>query len=268
MTPLRISLVIFDWAGTTVDHGCMAPIAAFQKAFKTYQIDLTVAQARGPMGMHKKDHIRTLLAIPEIAEQWQKVHGSSSTEEDVETIYTSFMPLQTEEAEKHTQLVPDLLDCVDQLRARDIKIGTTTGYPRPVAATVIESARKQKYVTDFDVCSDEVSQSRPAPWMVYRNMEALGIYPASTVVKVGDTVPDIREGKNAGVWSIGVTQTGSEVGYPLEDLEAMNATERSACLAQAEQKLFAAGADEVIRTLAELPALIESLDQQIAKGKP
>lgn len=151
------------------------------------------------MGMHKKDPIRTLLAIPEIAEQWQSVHGSSSTEEDVETIYTSFMPLQTEEAQKHTQLVPDLLDCVDQLRARDIKIGTTTGYPRAVAATVIEFARKQKYFTDFDVCSDEVSQSRPAPWMVYRNMEALGIYPASTVVKVGDTVPDIREGKMRGL---------------------------------------------------------------------
>ena len=99
-------------------------------------------------------------------------------------------------------------------------------------------------------------------------MEALGIYPASTVVKVGDTVPDILEGKNAGAWSIGVTQTGSEVGYPLEDLESMNATARNACLAQAEQKLFAAGADEVIRTLAELPALIDSLDQQIAKGKP
>ena len=91
MTPLRISLVIFDWAGTTVDHGCMAPIAAFQKAFKTYQIDLTVAQARGPMGMHKKDHIRTLLAIPEIAEQWQKVHGSSSvsyTHLTLPTIYS------------------------------------------------------------------------------------------------------------------------------------------------------------------------------------
>ena len=30
----QLEAVIFDWAGTTVDYGCFAPVEAFIKAFE------------------------------------------------------------------------------------------------------------------------------------------------------------------------------------------------------------------------------------------
>jgi phosphonoacetaldehyde hydrolase len=262
-----IGLVIFDWAGTTVDHGCFAPVAAFVQTFAQQGVEVTTDQARIPMGLHKRDHIRAMLQMPEVARRWRAAHGRDATEPDVDRLYSHFIPLQLEVIADHSRLVPGLLDCVAELRGHGIAIGATTGYFRDAAQRVYDQARSQGYLPDHAVCAEEVPQGRPAPWMIFRIMEALAIFPPSVVVKVGDTVPDIDEGRNAGVWSVGVTRTSNEVGCHEEELAALSSAERGQKLAAAQRKLEAAGAHAVIESVDELPALIWSLEARLERGE-
>lgn len=71
----RIECVIFDWAGTTVDFGSLSPVSAFREAFRSFCVEVTEEETRAPMGMLKIDHIRTMLAMPRVAESWQCVRG-------------------------------------------------------------------------------------------------------------------------------------------------------------------------------------------------
>jgi len=254
-TPIR--LVIFDWAGTTVDHGSLAPVHAFGAAFRAHGVELTQQEIRGPMGLHKKDHIRNLFGLETAATQWQQQHGRDWCEDDVETLYQEFTPLQVEEAQQLSDLIPGVGECFEALKSRGIAVGSSTGYPRVVADPTIAAAAEQGYRPEATVCADEVPAGRPAPWMILRNMEQLGVFPPSAVLKVGDTVPDIHAGINAGVTTIGITQTGSEVGLSQADWDQLDANAQQAAVARADQVLRDAGADDVLASVADLPDWIE-----------
>ncbi|MBI2827579.1 MAG: phosphonoacetaldehyde hydrolase [Planctomycetia bacterium] len=272
MTPdtsaTAIRLVVFDWAGTTVDHGCFAPVQPFVEALAAFQIPITLDEARAPMGLGKRDHLRTILEMSRVSGLWSAVHGRSWTEKDFDRVYNEqFIPRQLESVRRHSRLVPGLLDCVNWLRGRGIKIGTSTGYFAEAAQLTYREAAAQGYVPDHNVSPGEVPAGRPAPWMIYRNMEALGVYPAAAVLKVGDTVPDIEEGRNACAWSVGVARTGSAVGLSAEDLAALPAAEQHKRVEAARAKLLAAGAHAVIDSVAELPRLVEEIEARLARGE-
>jgi phosphonoacetaldehyde hydrolase len=252
----NIRLVVFDWAGTTIDHGSLAPVAPFVRAFASRGVAVTSDEARGPMGLHKRDHIRALLHAPAIANRWRERHQREASDVDIGQLYEAFMQLQMEVLGEYTQLVPGALACVDELRSRGIRIGATTGYFRAAAERVYAAAAAQGYRPDCCLCAEDVRAGRPAPWMIFRIMEALDVYPPVSVLKVGDTVPDIEEGRAAGAWSVGVLQTGSEVGCTEAEWRVLPAAEQRRRLETARSKLLAAGAHAVIETLAELPALI------------
>src|SRR5262245_66014187 len=92
---MPIRLVVFDWAGTVLDFGCFAPVAAFRDAFAQLGVEVSVAEARAPMGLHKKEHIRVMLHEPGLARRWADVHGRQPDERDVERLYAITTPLQT-----------------------------------------------------------------------------------------------------------------------------------------------------------------------------
>lgn len=256
---MQIQLVVFDWAGTTVDHGCYAPVAAFVEAFASQGVGVTPEEARGPMGLHKKDHIRAMLQDAEVSRRWQAAHGRGWTEADVESLFQAFVPKQMEVIDRHCDLIPGLLETVEELRRRGIKVGSTTGYFGDAARRTRELAAAQGYAPDVSLCPDDgVPQGRPAPWMIFRIMERLNVYPPSAVVKIGDTVPDIEEGKAAGVWSLGVTRTGSEVGLTAARWDAAPEGDRKRLTDAAAAKLSAAGADGV---LGSVPEIIQWLDR-------
>ena len=266
--PISVRLVVFDWAGTTVDHGCFAPVAPFVEALARYGVPITLAEARGPMGVGKRDHLRALLGMPRVAELWLRAHGRPWTEHDLSRIYeTDFMPRQLASVREHCRLIPGVLETVAWLRASGIKIGTTTGYFDEAAQLTYREAAAQRYLPDHNVSPGEVPAGRPAPWMIYRNMEALGVYPSAAVVKVGDTVPDIEEGLAAGVWSVGVARTGSEVGLTAEQLAALPVAEQLARIDRAHQKLVAAGAHAVIDSVADVPGLVSQIESRLAAGE-
>jgi phosphonoacetaldehyde hydrolase len=262
-----IRLVVFDWAGTTVDCGCFAPVAAFVQTFARHGLELTSDEARGPMGLHKKDHIRALLEMPQVTQRFRSAYSRDANEQDVECLYRDFIPIQLEAIGDYSRLVSSLLDCVAELRARGIAVGATTGYFREAAERVYSEARAQGYRPDCCMCAEDVPEGRPAPWMIFRIIEVLRVFPPSCVVKVGDTVPDIEEGRNAGVWSVGVTETSNEVGYPEEGFANLAPGVQRKKLAVAQTKLEAAGAHAVIRSLADLPALISNFEARLQLGE-
>jgi phosphonoacetaldehyde hydrolase len=263
----RIGLVIFDWAGTTIDSGSRAPLIPFVRAFAARGVEITQEEARGPMGVHKKDHIRALLQQPSLARRWRERYGKDASENEIDELYRIFQPLQLEVLDEFARLVPGLLDCIDQLRRRGIAIGASTGYFRAAAERVYQAAAAQRYRPDFCVCAEEVPTGRPAPWMIFRIMEALQCYPPASVVKVGDTVPDIGEGLSAGAWSVGVLRTSSEVGCTEEEWNTLPRAEQGSRLASCREKLLAAGAHAVVETLADLPALLNDIDKRLRQGE-
>jgi phosphonoacetaldehyde hydrolase len=263
----RIRLVVFDWAGTAVDHGSRAPVMPFVRAFAALGVDITAEEARGPMGLAKKDHIRALLQLPAVARRWRQRHGADATTDDVDDLYRRFVPLQLEVIDEFAEVVPGVLDCVGALRGRGVAVGATTGYFREAAERVYRRAADQGYRPDYCVCAEEVPAGRPAPWMVFRIMEALSVFPPSAVVKVGDTVPDIGEGLAAGAWSVGVVRGSSEVGCAVEEWAALPPAERQRRSAGCRAKLLAAGAHAVVDTLAELPAVLDEFNARLGCGE-
>src|SRR5215470_16916203 len=117
----RFKAAVFDWAGTMIDFGSFAPMGVFVKTFKRFGLDVTVAEARGPMGLPKWDHIRAMLDQPRIAKAWAKVHGTAPSDRDADEIYKVFVPMNEEVVADYAALVPGALDAVKALRAKGLK---------------------------------------------------------------------------------------------------------------------------------------------------
>jgi phosphonoacetaldehyde hydrolase len=266
-SPRRVRLVVFDWAGTTVDHGCFAPVAPFMEVFRDAGIDLSIEQARGPMGLGKREHLAALLELPQVRQQWKGQYDREPNDADLDRLFREFVPRQLACVRASSRLVPGLLDVVAQLRHLEIKLAGTTGYFREAAELVLEAAREQGYVPDANACVSDVPAGRPAPWMMFRVMQQLDVYPPAAVVKVGDTVPDVGEGRNAGAWTVGVAASGSDIGLTAEDFAALPGGERQSRLNAVRQKLLAAGAHWVIETISELPRLLVEIEERLDAGE-
>lgn len=262
----RVKAVIFDWAGTTVDFGCMAPAGAFIALFARHGVTATNAQARGPMGMHKRDHIAAMIRMPDIAAQWEAARGAPATDADIEALFQEFIPMQLEALPGYCGVIPGVVETVQALRTRGIKIGATTGYNEAMMNICLESAARAGYAPDTSVAVTMVPAGRPAPWMAVQAAMNLGAYPFEACVKVGDTVTDIQEGLNAGMWTVGVTATGNEVGLPLHELDALPADERARRVGAAADKLAGAGAHYVVDGVADLPPVIDAIAARLAGG--
>jgi phosphonoacetaldehyde hydrolase len=233
-------------------------------ALQRHGVSATDEEIRRPMGLAKIDHLRALLAIPELAQQWQAAQGRGWNESDVKRIYRDdYTPLQMDAVAGHDRLIPGLLPVVAILRALGVKIATTTGYFREAARLVFDSATRQGYARDLDILPDEVTSGRPAPWMIFKAMDSLGVFPPTAVLKVGDTLADIEEGRNAGVWSVGVIASSSEVGLSETAWTNLDVRDRRGIVNQIRAKFERAGAHASIETLAELPALIAQFEQNI-----
>jgi len=262
-----VKLVILDWAGTTMDYGCYAPAVVFIEVYKRRGVGISMEQARRPMGLHKRDHIQAISRMEEVAALWQEVHGRPVTEADVDEMFADFQPLQLQCLADYADLIPGTLETVAALREQGILIGSSTGYFTEAMELLREEAARRGYVPDSSVCATQVPAGRPQPWMVMQNMMNTGVYPPEAVVKVGDTKPDIGEGLNAGVWTIGLAKTGNEVGLNLAEIEALDPEVLARKLAQAREGLARSGAHYVVDSIADILPVIEDINARLARGE-
>lgn len=259
--------VLLDWAGTTMDYGCYAPAVVFVEVYKRKGVPISVAEARVPMGAHKKVHIRKISQLPAVAERWQAAHGRPANETDIESMFQEFVPLQLDCLADYADLIPGTLDAVKNFRERGLKIGSTTGYTGEMMKLLLAEAKRRGYEPDSTVCATDVPAGRPEPWMCLQNAMRLGIYPMEALVKVGDTLPDIEEGLNAGMWTIGLAQSGNEMGLNEAALAQLPPAELAAKLANAYDRMRQTGAHYVVDGIWQVPAILDDINARLARGE-
>lgn len=265
--PPGVRAVVFDISGTVLDFGCRGPVAAFVRLFASHGVTLSEAEARRPMGTHKRDHIWTLLNDAEVRARWEAANGGRPTHELLDQLCSEFAPLQAEVIKGYCDIIPGLLPVVAELRQRKIKVANTTGFESCMIKDLIPLAAQSGYVPDLWVCPDQVGKGRPAPWMIYYAARELGVYPPHAIVKVGDTPADIAEGHAAGAWVVAVVRSGNEVGYSEEELAAMAAPDRESKILAAHAKLSAYRPHYLIDTVADLLPVINIISERIVRGE-
>lgn len=264
-----LEAVIFDWAGTIVDFGSFAPTQIFVDAFKAaFDFDISLAEARRPMGLGKWEHIEALGRDPDVAPRWLARFGRPMGHEEIEYIYRTFIPLQVERVGQHADLVPGALDCVTALRARGLKIGSTTGYPREVMRRLIDAAGERGYTPDCVVCADDLrAGARPGPWMALECVQQLRIAAVAHCIKVDDTLPGLLEGRSAGMWTVGVALSGSPAGWSAPDFEAASDAERQAVRERVKAEFSPAHPHYVIDSVADLLPVVAHIERRLAAGE-
>lgn len=263
----NIKAVMFDWAGTMIDYGCIAPTYVFVEVFKDHGIEISLEDARTPMGLAKRDHVIELLKMPHILKLWEETYGIAPAEEDIDTLYADLEPALIKIAADYCKPIPGALELLNTLKNIDVKTGSSTGYVDSIMEKVIPAAEGYGLKPDSIVSSSQVPAGRPAPWMMYKNMQNLNVYPAHKMVKIGDTIADIKEGLHAGMWVIALTKSGNEIGLSETEVNALDSDEMNKRLNKANEKFLAAGAHFTAEGPWECLPILEEIDQRTAQNE-
>lgn len=263
----EIQAVIFDWAGTLVDFGSRAPMGAFVETFAEFGVELTIPEARKPMGMAKRPHIAALCAIPRVRAAWATRHGHPPDEADIDALYESFVPKNVAVAAEHADAIPGAPQMLAALRAKGVKIGSSTGYTREIMKQILPRALAQGIAPDHLVCTGDTPAGRPSPLMFWKGLVELNVWPAWRAVKVDDTAVGVAEGVNAGAWSVGVAVSGNVFGASREEIAAMPPAEFARRRAAAYATLEEAGAHWVVDTVADLGAALGEIERRLEAGE-
>ncbi|MCS0500875.1 phosphonoacetaldehyde hydrolase [Ancylobacter mangrovi] len=267
MSLSHLKAIVFDWAGTVVDFGSLAPMGAFVEAFGEFDVEISIDEARVPMGMAKRPHVAALLAMPRVAAEWQRVHGHAPTEADIDAVYAVFVPKNLAVAASFADLIPGAAETAAALRAAGVKIGSTTGYTREIMAKITPRAAEQGFAADAMACTGDVPDGRPTPFLMWKVLTDLQVYPAWSVVKVDDTEVGIGEGLNCGAWTVGVAVTGNVFGLSRGDTAALSPEAFVERRAKAVEKLTSAGAHYVIDGVADLLPVLAAISGRLARGE-
>ena len=158
--------------------------------------------------------------------------------------------------------LPDA-DC----RRRGLKIGSTTGYTGEMMTILQSEAKRRGYEPDSTVCATQVPAGRPYPYMCLQNAINLQTYPMEAIVKIGDTLPDIEEGLNAGMWTIGLAKTGNEMGMTAAQIDALEPETRQNKLGRAYKRMHQTGAHYVVDSITEVPTILDAINERLAAGE-
>ena len=265
----KVTALVLDWSGTTADAYVIAPAVVFVEVFKNQGVEISMTEARGPMGLRKDLHIKALTEDPVIRDRWQSVHGRRPNQADVDRMFADFVPAQLACLPRYATLLPGVAEVIRRLQARGIKIGCSTGFTRPMVDILETAARAQGYVLDASVAGDEVRHgARPRPFMVYRNLDLLDAWPIESVIKVDDTVSGVGEGINAGCWAVGVARYSNYMNInTLEEEATLSPAEIQRRLDHTRERLRQAGAHYVLDSLADIESVIADVEARLARGE-
>ena len=266
--PLKAA--ILDWSGTTVDKYVIAPAEVFCKVFDKFGVPISMQEARQPMGLRKDLHIKAITKIPSVKQRWIKKYNYAPTDKDVNAMFTDFVPMQMSVLDKYSTLLPGAANAVNYLKnSLKLKIGVSTGFNRQMVDVLLKNAEKQGFVPDSAVAADDIDNGvRPSPFMIYKNLEMLNIYPIQSVVKVDDTVGGIGEGLSAGCWTVGVARYSNYMNIDsLEHELTLDDTQIKLRLEKSRKILKDTGAHYVINEISDLPCVVKNINMRLKNGE-
>ncbi|MDE0308300.1 MAG: phosphonoacetaldehyde hydrolase [Acidiferrobacterales bacterium] len=261
--------LILDWSGTVADAYVIAPAVVFVDVFARQGVEITMEEARGPMGLRKDLHIAALTRDPEIRERWRKVRDADPTQDDIDNMYADFVPMQLDCLPQYTTLLPGVAETTKEIQSDGIKIGMTTGFVRSMVDILEADARRQGYHPDTTVAGDEVMHgARPRPFMIYRNLDLLDIHPIQSVIKVDDTVSGVAEGLEAGCWTVGIARYSNYMNInSLEQAQSVSGEDVAHRLSKTRELLLKGGSHYVINEFPELLDVIDDVNERLARGE-
>ena len=229
MLPQPIQLAMFDMAGTTVNDkvdGHPLMVISMIHAFAKHGIELAPDVINKHRGKQKSEAIQTLLC--EVAEL-----PPADTKRIGDGVYRDFL-LELESNLSSISEIDGATELFRYLKSKDIYVGIGSGFPMQVVQAIVSQLGwLDEGLLDYVGSADQIGVGRPNPKMILDAMEQLNVTDGSKVVKIGDTVVDVQEGKNAGARTVAVL-TGS----------------------QTEAQLRAAGPDYILLSIRELRTLI------------
>jgi phosphonoacetaldehyde hydrolase len=265
----EVKALVLDWSGTLADAYVIAPAVVFVEVFNKQGVEISMLEARGPMGLRKDLHIKKLTEDPVIAERWKGIKGAYPNQSDVDAMFADFVPAQLACLKKYTTLLPGVKDVCLRLQERGIKIGASTGFIRSMVDVLLEDCIAQGLTPDATVAGDEVMHgARPAPHMVYKNLDLLGVHTIQSVVKVDDTASGVGEAINAGCWGVGVVRYSNYMNInSMEEAAQLSETEIARRMEYTRDILLKTGAHYVIDSLADIEPVIEDINARLARGE-
>jgi phosphonoacetaldehyde hydrolase len=266
-TTSAIRAVIFDWAGTAVDFGSMAPVAAFAAAFDSAGVTVSTDEIRRHMGLEKRQHLAQMLRDDAVVSRWHQANGHAPSEADLSRLYDAFNAHLVDILPSCADPIPGLLDAIAKLRTTGIKIGSNSGYSRPMMDVLSRAARERGFEPDCIVSASDVAAARPAPDLSRKCLELLGLPMDCVGVKVDDTQAGIEEGKNAGLWTVAVAVSGNEVGLSLEEWSVLESKQQTQLRTRAYERLRQSSPDYIIDTVADLDDIIEDIEMRADSGE-
>jgi phosphonoacetaldehyde hydrolase len=265
----NVKALILDWSGTVADAYVIAPAVVFVDVFANQGVEISMEEARGPMGLRKDLHIAALTQEPEIRERWRKLKDDYPTQDDVDNMFSDFVPMQLDCLRRYTTLLPGVAETTKKIKADGIKIGSTTGFVRSMVDILVADAKEQGFHADVTVAGDEVVHgARPKPFMVYRNLDLLDVHPIQSVIKVDDTISGVGEGLEAGCWTVGIARYSNYMNInSFEEAETVSEEEISRRLGKTREILEKSGAHYVIDEFPELLGVIADVNARLARGE-
>jgi phosphonatase-like hydrolase len=224
-----LDLVVFDIAGTIIEDTGQV-INAFTAAFRKHAIRVTDAEIRTLHGASKREVFKHYIERqfgPEDPENTARIDRAYGDFRDI---------LETTYGTEGVQAIAGVESTFGWLRDHGIKIALNTGFYRKVTEIILRSVGWHEGVVDVVICGDEVPRGRPAPFMIFRAMEATGVTDVRRVMVVGDTPLDLLAGTNAGARGVVGVLSGSH------GIDRLGRVEHT----------------HIISSVAELPGLLES----------
>lgn len=182
----KIELVVCDMAGTTVRDAGQVP-QAFTSALAAHGIPVTPQAINSLRGASKR------LAI------FNLIPAGGDRAARAEQVYATFVQHLAQAFNGTVEPVPGAREAIAALRASGVRVALNTGFDRDTTNLLLDALHWRVGVVDAVVCGDEVTQGRPAPYMIFHCMEATGVTDVRRVANAGDTVLDLQAGRNAGV---------------------------------------------------------------------
>ena len=272
-TANSVGYVMLDCSGTTMDRYVDAPAIVFVEVFRKYGLEISMDEARKPMGLRKDLHIKAVTEIPSVRQRFTAQFGREPTQADVDQMFAVFVPTQIDllKGGNYHELLPGTAEVVRKMQQDGIKIGVTTGFTRSMLDILLAGGARQGFNPDSACAGDEVEMPRPTAYMVIKNLERLGVLNIANAmrrtVKVDDTVSGAGEGAPL-CWRVGVSKWSNYVVDSWAVAKTLTAEQLAARERASKEKLIAeSGAHYVIDDLRDLPAVVAEINQRLARGE-